>query len=408
MSQIRWVLIIALIALTPIPALALPPPDFIFNFFAHIGQIIVVALVVVSTGFGTIIQFFKSWWSSLRHKKSFIVIFSLFIFSLTTGVYYWIEKNKADLAYQKWREREMQANLEKSKGENIELRLQLEQLKKQMEAKDNELKSAQFELIAEDVPESVEKGRVKKGYIYEKPELVKPEELSGFYKENISTPLMISNQSFKALLESKDDKPFIIDARENIEYEVGHFPGAHHFRFAELKHGAWKKLPKDKTVIVFCYSSLRGSEVVYFLRSKGILARFLEEGVKGWTTFGGQWQGETRLTKKYTKTNHRWRMGKVDFKRLLKKKKPLVIDARDPKEFTENHHKKALNISVLHMNDEQLEKKYSEIQKPRQILVVCSDHWSCFDAYIVGIELEKRGHTYIGRYSRYKVQDHDP
>ena len=55
--------------------------------------------------------------------------------------------------------------------------------------------------------------------------------------------LSISNKDFSAIYNAMEsDKIIILDARENLEYDIGHIPGSTHIRFADLQNGVWKNL----------------------------------------------------------------------------------------------------------------------------------------------------------------------
>ena len=94
-----------------------------------------------------------------------------------------------------------------------------------------------------------------------------------------------------------DPNIFILDAREDEEYEIGHMPGSTHIRFADLLAGMWGDLPEDQEIYVLCWSGIRGKELTEFLRSKAVNARYIEEGADGWVADGGVWEGEIKFSK---------------------------------------------------------------------------------------------------------------
>lgn len=99
---------------------------------------------------------------------------------------------------------------------------------------------------------------------------------SEFFKKNKDKPLLISNKDFNKIIKASN-KPFILDARENLEYAIGKIPGSTHIRFVDLREGKWEKLPSEKIVYVVCWSGMRGKEVAEYLRSQGIVAQYLEK-----------------------------------------------------------------------------------------------------------------------------------
>ncbi len=62
-----------------------------------------------------------------------------------------------------------------------------------------------------------------------------------------------TNADFLAALASKTQDFVVLDAREDVEYEIGHLPGSLHIRAADLKAGSWSCLlytspsPRDRT-----------------------------------------------------------------------------------------------------------------------------------------------------------------
>ncbi len=97
----------------------------------------------------------------------------------------------------------------------------------------------------------------------------------------------------------------MLDAREDEEFAIGNYPGSHHLRFADIKAGEWIQLPTDQIIYVLCWSGIRGKEVADFLRSKKILARYVERGADGWVSFGGKWLGEIKFRSVYKQDQYK-------------------------------------------------------------------------------------------------------
>ncbi|WP_407653423.1 ArsR/SmtB family transcription factor [Brevibacillus ruminantium] len=75
----------------------------------------------------------------------------------------------------------------------------------------------------------------------------------------------------------------LVDVRPREEYEIGHIPGAISVPVEELeKHLA--ALPADKEIVAYCRGPycLMSAQAVEILRTKGIKASRLEEGVHEW------------------------------------------------------------------------------------------------------------------------------
>ena len=382
-----------ILVLVPVRAWAIPPPEFIFNFFSQIAQMLTVALVFLTTGVGFGYQFLRHRWAAVQNKKLVGVGFIALSLFAALGISYALEYQQAQSQHEAWRAKELQQRLEASLKAQADLRIEVSELQTKLE-------DAEAKLALLDIPDSVREKRLKEGRL---PSAVSVEkvELSPFFKSHRATSIMISNDDLKAVLRREDKDYMVLDAREDIEWETGRLEGATHIRFADLRAGRWKELPTDKFVYLFCYSSLRGSELAEFLRSVGVMARFVENGVKGWGDAGGQWSGQIELLSKFGKPQHLKKMTKEEFEKF-KGEGVRVVDARFPAEYLKSHETDAVNVTVLHQSAPELEKASAQLPPQTTFLVVCNEPWSCFDAYVTGIELEKKGHKYVGRYTEYR------
>ena len=71
-----------------------------------------------------------------------------------------------------------------------------------------------------------------------------------------SNTLFITVDSLHDLLTDNDtsNDPFILDIRSLDHYELGHIDGAEHMSlFTIAKEESLAKIPKNKTVVVYCY-----------------------------------------------------------------------------------------------------------------------------------------------------------
>jgi len=210
---------------------------------------------------------------------------------------------------------------------------------------------------------------------------------------NLSTS--ITNEEFQ----SKDkNKVYILDAREDEEYEIGFFTGGTHIRFADLLAGSWVGLPTDKEVIVLCWSGIRGQEVAEFLRGKGIAARYLEEGADGWVNFGGAWNGEILFSKVYSEERYTKTFTTKEVQKLINDG-VLLVDARDPDIYVKNQIAGSINIAPMFAPTAELQKLILEVPANSTVVTVCDSYLSCFYAKIIGIKLEKYEHEFLGRYT---------
>jgi rhodanese-related sulfurtransferase len=415
-------------------AQAIPPPDFIFNFFSQIPQMLATGAIVVAAGFGLCYQFLRTAFDSLsrQEKVLFAVLSVIGIGLVVVSATYYYDREEHQAEFEKWRAQELRETEEKFRieqaestrlanaigaertmpvpedpdasdvapeisttefGELVEPMIELEG--------DDEIATVDASHFTSSFSEAVKKGRRAKGKIFRDDGalsvVAKP---TKFYLENRELPLVISNTEFKMATEGPSAGFFVVDARESIEWGIGHHPLARHIRYADLRSGEAERLPKDRFVYVFCATALRGSEVAEFLRRQGVLARYVEAGAIGWEKFGGAWQGDTKLRSAYHEPQHQ-KILKTDEVKSLIQAGARFVDMRSPEKFLAGHIEGSVNVSVLHTPTSKLEAMFSQVPEKSRVILIVDDHWSSFDGFITGIELERRGHTYLGRYDKY-------
>ena len=81
-----------------------------------------------------------------------------------------------------------------------------------------------------------------------------------------------------------DEGAFLIDVREQNEYDEEHIPGATLVPLSEFMRRYEGDLPEDKDeeVIVHCRSGARSAQAVTFLRENGYNAVNVEGGILAW------------------------------------------------------------------------------------------------------------------------------
>jgi rhodanese-related sulfurtransferase len=221
---------------------------------------------------------------------------------------------------------------------------------------------------------------------------------NSYFDSNKQLPEAISNSDFQAEVGNPNTKYLILDARENIEFENGHYPDATHIRFADLKAGRWIELPTDQPVYVFCWSGIRGKEVTEFLRSKQILARYLQTGANGWVSSGGKWQGDIAFLKVYTDDRYKRVFSLDEIKKEIAQNVTLV-DTRAPNDFAAWHIQGSVNIPLMSTPSISIEQTFAQVAPHSTIITVCDAYVNCFDAKLTGVELERRGNTFLGRFA---------
>lgn len=219
-----------------------------------------------------------------------------------------------------------------------------------------------------------------------------------FYAANKTKKIIVSNDELKEIMKTNSNI-YVLDAREDEEYEIGNFPNSHHIRFADLIAGEWIQLPTDKEVYVFCWSGMRGKEVAEFLRTKKIVSRYVENGASGWFAAGGKWNGGISFSDKHPEERYQKLFTKDEVSTQISKG-TIIVDSRPKSSFTKNHIDNSINIPVIYTPSSQLNSLLSKVPAGTSVITVCDDFISCFDAKVTGIKLEKTGHTFLGRYNK--------
>lgn len=221
---------------------------------------------------------------------------------------------------------------------------------------------------------------------------------NNFYENNKDLPMAITNEEFQQEIDSGTPL-FVLDAREDEEYEIGYFEGSTHIRFADLVAGEWIKLPGDEVIYVFCWSGMRGEEVAKFLREKHIVARYVKTGADGWVTFGGDWVGGIKFLSKYTEDRYTRLFSYNEIKEKMAKG-VMIVDSRIANKYDAWHIPGSVNIPTTYTPTSDMPAVMAQIQKDTTVITVCDDFISCFDAKITGVKLEKLGHEFLGRYNK--------
>lgn len=324
---------------------AIPPPDVITTIGSSFAQIASLFVVIASVGISFVIRYLKQIQASVKKKPAQAALVAMVLAALIGGSVYgmtkfaWTSEEESEETYE--------------------------------------------EEVSRKLREAIDERDITND----------PEEFSAFYEAYKELPLTVSNEEFA--LTPLD--AFVLDAREDEEYEIGFYKGSVHIRFADILAGAWEELPSDRVVYVMCWSGLRGSEVAAFLREKGIVAQALEGGANGWVESGGAWEGEIAFSHVYGDERYRITFT-TDEVRALVSTGAVLIDARtEVDEIAQLP--ESIQISSIYTPTTELDLLLDQVAPGTRIITVCDDFVSCFDAKIVGIKLEKKGAIFLGRFS---------
>ena len=349
MNRSFWLLLlVGALLVAPQVTFAIPPPDIIVNLGSQLAQIFSLLVVLFSVAAGAILQISHRVFTKVKGFGiwSGLAAFGVVVFSLSIS--YVVLATYQNVKYQEY------------VNETINI--------------------------------------ISKG-IDEHDVLPGPDgdALSDFFENNQGLPLAISNEEFEANRLSMN--PFVLDAREVEEYDIGHYPDVHHIRFADLVAGKWTELPTDEVVYVFCWSGMRGQELAEFLREKGIVSRYLEEGASGWVEDGGIWEGGIKFTSVYSEDRYTGTLSTAETHEFANQG-AVLVDARRQDAYAKSHIEGSINITIFFTPTDVLEQLFVEIPPNSKVITICDNYISCFDAKILGVKLEKLGHTFLGRYNK--------
>lgn len=192
---------------------------------------------------------------------------------------------------------------------------------------------------------------------------------------------------------------YFADVRTGAEKELGTANGFNQVNWKELAIN--KEKLKNKTVIVTCWTGMRGSEICSKLRAIGINCKYLQGGLKRWQELGYKinYKGDTTLFGSIPYYDNAEKFLTPEETKEHLKNKALMIDARSEKEFNHHHIKNAINIPFIDLTPEEINYKIQTLPVSKQgVIVSCFGLVSCSEASSFGWELNKLGFNYLGAY----------
>ncbi|MEI7498668.1 MAG: rhodanese-like domain-containing protein [Candidatus Falkowbacteria bacterium] len=366
---------------------AVPPPDFLFSLATQVIQFFSLAVVFLTAAIGAIYQFIKTRLDVLKisawHWAG--IFFGVLLISFIGAYFY--GKYQQSLAYQRWEAQSRYNNQQPNDILNPITLTAPTTTTIELASTTPPVTSSTLNLVIETSTAPL--------FVTTSSELISS---STFFVTHQSEPLIITNEEFKLALSGKLNDFIVLDARENIEYEYGQLPNSLHIRAADLRAGKWADLPQEKLVYVMCWSGIRGKEVAEFLRSKKIVAKYLEKGADGWVAFGGEWHGEIKFRNLYTDKRYKIVYSTNQVKQELKKG-IVLVDSREKEKFIKHHISGSINLPLMQTPTVDFDRVFAQIAPTSTVITVCDSFVNCFDAVLTGTELERRGHIFLGRYN---------
>jgi rhodanese-related sulfurtransferase len=211
--------------------------------------------------------------------------------------------------------------------------------------------------------------------------------------------LAVTNAQLQHMLDTQAPL-YVLDAREDTERAIGYLEGSMHIRSADLTAGAWQSLPTNVPIIVVCWSGMRGLDTASFLLEQGLKnVHYLEHGAKSWVDTGGAWVGTVEFNQYYNAPQYA-RLITYEELKTLQATNVTIIDSRLQSRFATWHIPGSINVPIMYTPSVQVEQTLANMPKQGAFIAICDDFISCFDARIVGIMLEQRGRTFVGRYNK--------
>lgn len=133
--------------------------------------------------------------------------------------------------------------------------------------------------------------------------------ISEFYE--IENAVYISPHTLRKMMDKQDQSYILVDLRSPQEYEKAHIvtavnipaykdPDTSAYDEKERITGEFRNLPKDKTIIVYCYSipCMTGRKIGLMLSEKGIYVKHLGIGWNEWRYFWTMWNHDLETPSK--------------------------------------------------------------------------------------------------------------
>ncbi|WP_104372874.1 rhodanese-like domain-containing protein [Desulfocucumis palustris] len=96
---------------------------------------------------------------------------------------------------------------------------------------------------------------------------------------------IIVSKELTDIIKNNRDNLYILDIRKSEDFQAGHIPGAINHLWNGIET-TQKTLPKDKIIVVYCYTGKTANKLVEILSNQGYNVFSLEGGwLKGWIPF---------------------------------------------------------------------------------------------------------------------------
>ncbi|MGE4271914.1 MAG: rhodanese-like domain-containing protein [Desulfitobacterium sp.] len=228
------------------------------------------------------------------------------------------------------------------------------------------------------------------------PEVNVVEEVAEAYFANMPADVYkIPEKDFVAKVKAGEDL-FIVDVRQAKDYDAGHIKGAVNMPWGEAIAQNLVNLPKDKTIIVYCYTGQTAGQTVALLNVAGFNAKSVN---LGWNLGISKVEGvadvtettanaipagkteikpevQTAITEYFSKmaelkgtTYANYKISEDDAKKALDAKDTSVmfLSVRKAEDFAKGHIEGAINIPFA----KGMQASFDQLPKDKKVIVYC-------------------------------------
>ncbi len=165
----------------------------------------------------------------------------------------------------------------------------------------------------------------------------------------------VSEADLKTMVDAKDASIYIYSVRKAEDFNKGHIEGAVNNPFGKTMASDFANLPKDKTIVVYCYTGQTAGQATAALRLMGYDAVSLNGGMgtpanvpMGWVNNGFPVVSEvtTKLDELYTNMpEHIFKIAEKEFVDMVVAETPMtILDIRTAEDYAKGHVKGAVNV----------------------------------------------------------------
>ena len=165
----------------------------------------------------------------------------------------------------------------------------------------------------------------------------------------------VSEDALKEMVDASDDSIYILSVRNAKDFAIGHIAGASNIPFGKEMAASFSTLPKDKTIVVYCYTGQTAGQTTAALRLMGYDAVSLNGGMgmasnapMGWANKGYPVTSEaiSKVETLYAEMpDHIFKIAQDEFVgKVAAEEAMTILDIRSADDYAKGHVKGAINL----------------------------------------------------------------